>query len=35
MSQTIDDEIVYDEDEIIHWMHDWANGINEEDYELL
>lgn len=25
----------YEPDEIIQWIHDWANGITEEDYELL
>lgn len=32
---TINDDVVYEEDEIIQWIHDWANGITEEDYELL
>lgn len=32
---TINDDVVYEEDEIIQWIHYWANGISEEDYELL
>ena len=32
---TTSDDVVYEENEIIHWIHDWANGITEEDYELL
>ena len=32
---TTSDDVVYEEDEIIQWVHDWANGITEEDYELL
>lgn len=25
----------YEPNEIIHWLHDWTNGITEEDYKLL
>lgn len=32
---TINDDVVYEENEIIQWVHDWANGISEEDLELL
>ena len=32
---TINDDVVYEEDEIIQWIHDWVNGITEEDNELL
>lgn len=32
---TTSDGVVYEENEIIQWIHDWANGITEEDYELL
>ena len=32
---TINDDVVYEENEIIQWIHDWANGITEDDYELL
>ena len=35
MSQTIGNDIVYDENECIGFIHDWANGITEEDCELL
>lgn len=29
---TTSDDVVYEENEIIQWLHDWANGITEEDY---
>ena len=32
---TINDDVVYEEDEIVQWIHDWSNGITEEDYQLL
>lgn len=32
---TTSDDVVYEEDEIIQWIHDWANGITEEDYKVL
>ena len=32
---TTSDDVVYEEYEIIQWIHEWANGITEEDYELL
>ena len=31
----ISDDVVYEEDEIIQWIHDCANGITEEDYKVL
>lgn len=32
---TTSDDIVYDEHECIGFIHDWTNGITEEDYKLL
>ena len=32
---TTSDDVVYEEDEIIQWVHDWANGITEKDYKVL
>ena len=28
-------DVIADVDECIVFIHDWANGISEEDYELL